>query len=248
MKHGSEEDASASVDRQRDVEAEAELTAAMVRALTAEDAMPSALAARVIAKGEVIVRAAAAPVERVDVPVRRPGHARDEVVDLARYRSWGGWMVAAAAGIAMLVSSRTPAPTTRTLAAGELRAEVLQRDSVAVRLAWTATNDVAARGATGDVVWSDAAQRGVMRFAGLEANDPTRWQYQLWIFDRDRNEKYPVDGGVFNVPAGGGDVLVPIAARLRVGRAVMFAVTVEQPGGVVVSSRERIVVLAQRKS
>jgi hypothetical protein len=39
-------------------------------------------------------------------------------------------------------------------------------------------------------------------------------------------------------------VIVPISAKLQVGAAVLFAVTVERPGGGVVSKRERIVVTA----
>jgi hypothetical protein len=113
-----------------------------------------------------------------------------------------------------------------------------------VRLDWTATEDPAAAGATGDVVWSTADQAGVMRFAGLEPNDPSVFQYQLWIFDATRDERFPVDGGVFDVPAGGGDVLVPIRAKIDVREPTLFAITVEPPGGVVVSERERIVLVA----
>lgn len=110
---------------------------------------------------------------------------------------------------------------------------------------WTATADPAAAGARGDVVWDPATQTGFMRFVGLAANEPTQLQYQLWIFDRQRDERYPVDGGVFDIPAGAGEVIVPIRARVPVGEATLFAVTVEPPGGVVVSTRERIALTAQ---
>ena len=43
-------------------------------------------------------------------------------------------------------------------------------------------------------------------------------------------------------------MIVPIRAKLPVSDAHLFAVTVEQPGGVVVSSRDRIVLLANRGS
>ena len=39
---------------------------------------------------------------------------------------------------------------------------------------------------------------------------------------------------------------MPIDAKLDVGSAGLFAVTVEKPGGVVVSGRERIVAVAVR--
>lgn len=83
-----------------------------------------------------------------------------------------------------------------------------------------------------------------MRLIGLKSNDVRRWHYQLWIFDKTRDQRYPVDGGVFDVPAGATEVFVPINARVPVGSAVMFAVTVEAPGGVVVSTRERVALLA----
>ena len=103
--------------------------------------------------------------------------------------------------------------------------------------------DPAGKAASGDVVWSASAQRGFMRFTGLAPNDPTKLQYQLWIFDKDRDERYPVDGGVFDVGSTG-EVIVPISAKLHVASPTLFSVTVEQPGGVVVSKRERIVVTA----
>ena len=86
-----------------------------------------------------------------------------------------------------------------------------------------------------------------MRIDGLETNDPTVSQYQLWIFQGTdpAAEAHPVDGGVFDV-LGGGEVIVPIDAKLDVGRAGLFAVTVEKPGGVVVSGREQIVAVAVR--
>ena len=82
-----------------------------------------------------------------------------------------------------------------------------------------------------------------MRFRDLPANDPALEQYQLWIFDATRDDAHPVDGGLFDVE-GDGEVIVPIAARLLVRDATLFAVTVEEPGGVVVSDRERLILVA----
>lgn len=135
-----------------------------------------------------------------------------------------------------LDAAREPAPA-------ELLAALEARPGTRV-VDWSATEDPAATGATGAVVWNPEAQAGVMRFSGLQANDPTEWQYQLWIFDAERDERFPVDGGVFDVAADG-ETIVPIRASLPVGEAVLFAITVERPGGVVVSSRERIALVAQ---
>ena len=90
---------------------------------------------------------------------------------------------------------------------------------------------------------SPGTQKGFMRFVGLAVNDPKQLQYQLWIFDKHRDQAFPVDGGVFDITPSG-EVIVPISAKLPVGEPTLFAVTVEKPGGVVVSKRERIVVTA----
>ena len=78
-----------------------------------------------------------------------------------------------------------------------------------------------------------------MRFRGLAPNDSSESQYQLWIFDPTRAdwEAKPVDGGVFDVPDTG-EVVVPIDAKLAVAETALFAITIEVPGGVVVSERE----------
>ncbi len=113
-------------------------------------------------------------------------------------------------------------------------------------------------GLTGRVVWDPETNEGCMVFEGLSPNDPAAFQYQLWIFDSTRPTGHlpqfgegilsqrPVDGGVFDVDpsmAKDGRVVVPIRAKLPIGQAAIFAVTVEPPGGVVVSDRD-VVTLA----
>lgn len=120
------------------------------------------------------------------------------------------------------------------------REELLTKRST-LRLPWERTRDQAARDLRGEVIWDPTTQRGYMSFQGLAANDPKRLQYQLWIFDGTRDERYPVDGGVFDIVDGGEPVWIPIAAKLPVREATRFVVTVEPPGGVVVSARQRIV-------
>ena len=101
-----------------------------------------------------------------------------------------------------------------------------------------------APGLTGDVVWDDALQHGYLQFSGLEPNDPARHQYQLWIVDAARDQRYPVDGGVFDVRVSEGPVVIPVHAAVPVREPAAFVVTVEKPGGTVVSSRERVVAVA----
>ena len=95
------------------------------------------------------------------------------------------------------------------------------------------------------MVWDNETQTGYLRFSGLAANDPGTFQYQLWIFDAEQDERYPIDGGVFDIPAGQSEVIIPIDPKIAVKSPMMFAVTMEKPGGVVVSGREHIVALAK---
>jgi anti-sigma-K factor RskA len=136
-----------------------------------------------------------------------------------------------------------PAPTTTPVD----RREALLREGGALKVDWEATKDEAAKSASGDVVWSTTAQRGYMRFKGLEANDPRKTQYQLWIFDEEQDKRFPVDGGVFDVDPTTGEVVVEIDPKIKVAKPTLFAITVERPGGVVVSKRERIVLTAAVK-
>ncbi len=179
-------------------------------------------------------------------------------------RSWlaaGWWTAACLAALLAWQSSTLPriaAPPDDALqppSLTELRGKLLAEDPGAVTVAWKKASDdpsvianqadLEKPGRLGDVVWSPARQEGFMRFRGLAANDPAKAQYQLWIFDAERNDAYPVDGGVFDVPENGAAyVVVRIDPRLSVSRATAFAITVEQPGGVVVSSRGRLPLLA----
>jgi hypothetical protein len=122
---------------------------------------------------------------------------------------------------------------------------LLRDDPDLMRLDWEV-------GPQGEIVWSPKAQRGFLRLRGLAANAERDFQYQLWIFDRKRSAETPVDGGVFDIDTAGadatpeGDLLVPIDAKILVHEAFAFAITKEEPGGVVVSAKrpEQIVAAA----
>lgn len=112
---------------------------------------------------------------------------------------------------------------------------------------WSPGPDPLGASVSGEVRWSNATQSGRMTFTGLAKNDPSKSQYQLWIFDKAQSEATPVDGGVFDVDASG-TVTIPIDAKLKVETPYLFAITVEKPGGVVVSSRERLALVAPVKA
>ncbi|MGF1510965.1 MAG: anti-sigma factor domain-containing protein [Myxococcota bacterium] len=170
---------------------------------------------------------------------------------------WPWGVAAVAAGLAFVLGQSVPgtedpeASVDPLAQSAEARLNDLLADTAsAQRLPWTKTEDayLEARTVTGEVVWSETEQRGFMVFEGLPPNDPSRHQYQLWIFDATRDERFPVDGGVFDIPAADGTVVVPITPKLPVGRAALFAVTLERPGGVVVSDREHILTMAKPPS
>jgi hypothetical protein len=151
-------------------------------------------------------------------------------------------------GIGPAMPVPTPVPPEVPVTPAEERAAMLTRpDALKVTLNLTlgATQEPAAAGASGDVVWDPITQRGFIRFVGLKPNDPRLHQYQVWIFDGARDQRYPVDGGVFDVPADPAEVVVPIRAALLVHDPKAFAVTIEKPGGAVVSDRSHVVALGK---
>ncbi len=108
---------------------------------------------------------------------------------------------------------------------------------------WAKPDIPAYNSVSGDVAWNDERQEGYLRLVGMPMNDPNISQYQLWIVDPDRDAN-PVDGGVFDVPEGGGEIVIPIDAKLIVSNPDAFAITREQPGGVVVSDGPLLIVAA----
>lgn len=97
---------------------------------------------------------------------------------------------------------------------------------------------------SGTVVWSDELQEGYMTLTNLPLNDANANQYQLWIVDPARDEK-PVDGGVFDISVTNGTAIIPIRNPLVVTNPQAFVITLEQPGGVVVSKQDTVVALAK---
>lgn len=157
---------------------------------------------------------------------------------------WVPWLLAAACLALAVVGwwpDTAPAPA-------EERAALLGLAGTSTA-AWQ-DNDA---GVTGDVVWNNDRQAGYLRFRGLAANVPGDYQYQLWIFDESRSgygDNIAVDGGVFDIDSATGEAVVPITAKLPIGKPALFAVTTEPPGGVVKHNAEldpqryRIVLIA----
>ncbi len=121
------------------------------------------------------------------------------------------------------------------------RERLIAEDEGTTVIPWAAPEDPEFAGVEGNVVWNDERQEGYMLLSGMPANDPATSQYQLWLVDPDRDEN-PVDGGVFDIPADASSVIIPIDAKLAVNNPKVFAITREQPGGVVVSKGPLLVI------
>jgi len=213
--------------------------------------MPAGLRERLASQGEAVAirqraqsaarRPAAAPLRTVEASPR----TRPVPTPAARpVRSAGGylgWALAAALAVALVVV-RTEGPVAPVTPDSVATRAQLVNDAIdVVTLPWAAPTAPGYEGVTGDVVWSPSRQQGYLRLANMPVNDPARVQYQLWIVDPERDSKHPVDGGVFNV-ASTGEVIVPIQAKLPIRSPKAFAITAEQPGGVVVSAGPLLVV------
>lgn len=172
---------------------------------------------------------------------------------------WLGWAVAGAACIALAVNVFSPrgggeivnvpkdTPVVeQKLTPTQLRQQLIETEKMVVRADWSKGTLKESETISGDVVWSDAKQTGYVRVTGLPVNDKTKNQYQLWIFEDAKLEKFPKDGGVFDVNDNG-EVIIPINANIAVNNPKAFAITVEKPGGVVVSERDQIAGLAPVK-
>ena len=171
--------------------------------------------------------------------------------------NWLGWAVAAVACIALAVNiyttrssqtdivkaTPTPAATPKIeLSPAQERQQLLASATDIVQSAWGDFDPKKPLNVQGDVVWSNSAQKGFVRFSNLPVNDKTKEQYQVWIFDE--NQKHPVDGGVFDASEAG-EIIIPIDAKIKVQKPKMFAVTAEKPGGVVVSPLEKVMAVAK---
>lgn len=199
--------------------------------------MPAALAAR------ILERLPAAPSAAQGVAPARRQRARPLWLESLVGWSAGAFLLLAVAGWwPRLFGPHADRPDVPTRAA-------LLASGRAIEAAWTPGPAAAGQVLSGDVVFDPQTQRGYLLFRGIPANDPRLAQYQLWIADAGRSRPEPVDGGVFDVPptpgTPTGEVLIPFVAKLRVGRPAAFVVTVEAPGGVVVSRQEQVLALAR---
>ena len=233
----------------------------------ADDAM-AALSLAMVGRGERLPRhlrdnildAANAPnsldaddenVASLDVQRRKQqAHKEQKRLSRARATSSAGWWTAAAAFVLAVAGwwPRLSTDPSQVVASNEPTRQELLASGHAIRASWTPA-DAAEQPLVGDVVFDPVSQRGFLTFRGIPKNDPRLAQYQLWIVDAHRKQPEPVDGGVFNVTGtpstSGNDVVIPFEAKLPIGQPAAFVVTLEQPGGVVISKQEKVLALAK---
>ncbi len=239
-----------------------ELTAAAISlaGFTDDEMMPAHLYSKILASSEEHLAADPMAATVAWPPAQdRPAvyETADEESRSTPWFSWFGWAAAAAACIALalniwftrtqpveIAKNQPPVNTPKTLSTVELRDQLLTATKDVIKAAWSEGNVKGLAKVVGDVVWSDEKQTGYMTLKGLPANDKAKETYQLWIFDKTQDPKTPIDGGTFDVNADG-EVVIPITAKLKALKPEMFAITVEKPGGVVVSQRGKIAAIAK---
>jgi len=226
-------------------------TLSMVGLDTSEQ-MPANLRSRIVADAERYF-------DEKSTAQLTPAPLAADPTDRGSIFNWLGWAVAAAACLALALNifytkpqdtpivkgPATPTPVEK-LTPEQERLRLIETAPDLARGSWGAGN-VKELTPAGDIIWSDSKQAGYMRLSGLPVNDPNKETYQLWIFDETQDDKTPIDGGTFSVTSTG-EVIVPINAKLNPKNTKMYAITVEKPGGVVVSKREKIVALAKRET
>ncbi len=170
---------------------------------------------------------------------------------------WLGWAVAGFACVALAINiwttrqnqadiaKNTPTPTVTPkieLTAAQEREQFLASAKDAVIGNWGDLDPKKPKNVRGDVVWSNSAQKGFVRFSNLPVNDKTKQTYQVWVFDKNQNN--PVSGGTFDVNENG-EVIVPIDSALKIQEPTMFGITAEKPGGVMVSDLKNVMAVAK---
>ena len=228
--------------------AEDTIAALSVALVGKRERMPAGLRDRILA-------AAANSSDAVDIDSARERRNRNNNLKQSAATSTAGWWTAAAAFVLAIAGwwpRLAPQPEQDQVAASRTPVEIRQElltSGHAIRASWSPADAAAGEPLTGDVVFDPVTQRGFLTFRGIPTNDPRLAQYQLWIVDARRKHPEPIDGGVFNVTGtpttSGNDVVIPFEAKLPVGQAAAFVVTMEEPGGVVISKQEKVLALAK---
>ncbi len=226
--------------------------------LNTREEMPAHLQSTILAKAEDYFGTQKTAESVIAAPAREI--VLSDTLSSKPWFGWLGWAAAAAACVALAVSifsprnptqvagGPTPSPTqVERLDPAQKRQKLIESPAQVLTAQLGKGNVKEIENVTGDIVWSDEKQDGYIRVKGLPRNDVSKETYQLWIFEENQDPKTPIDGGTFDISSDG-EVIIPIDARLKAKNPKMFAVTIEKPGGVVVSGRGKIAALAKRET
>ncbi len=136
------------------------------------------------------------------------------------------------------------APAAVRLTVAQQREQLLASGGDVLHIQFKAAGNAIATRADGDIVWSSEKQSGYLRLHGLAGNDPSRSQYQLWIVDAGLGANVFVNGGVFDVKKETGELILPIVVDNFIREPVLFAISVERPGGGVNLTGDRVPLVA----
>ena len=232
--------------------------------LKIEDQMPAHLQARILADAD---RYFGTPEKETGTARNNGGEQEEEfqktfAFDKPKSSVWQslGWLVAALACIVLAVNlfvtynrpkteivqnpppQITPTPTPNLV---EQRLQLIASAGDVAQSSWTDFDPKKPRNVEGDVVWSNSAQKGFIRFKNLPVNDKSKETYQIWIFDE--TQKNPVSGGVFDANEAG-EIIIPMNAAIKVAKPTMVGITAEKPGGVMVSELGKVMAVAKFSS
>jgi anti-sigma-K factor RskA len=222
-----------------------ELTAAAIGStgIDTREEMPAALRERILADAAEHFGSAQATTE----PASRRGSREPAQGSMF---GWLGWAFAAVACAALGLNLYYTWPDSEiaieSLTPAQMRQRLIDSAPDLVRGSWS-EGKMAEMKPAGDVVWSDSMQTGYMRVSGLPKNDPSRETYQLWIVAENQDPKTPVDGGTFDINSDG-EVIIPIDAKVKALNPKAFAITIEKPGGVPVSTQGKLAAVAKSET
>lgn len=216
-----------------------------------KDAMPAELRSKILADAYELFDAKEEP-KNANVDVEAVGDGYTPAAARRPFWEWFGWAVAAAAVIVLAINiyttrlkpddlAKAPTPTPspeQVIKPEQMREQLIASAPDMMRVNIGAGNMKNVQ-PSGDVVWSDAKQTGYLRVTGLPKNDPGKQTYQLWIVAENQDPKTPVDGGIFDVNSDG-EVIILINPKVKALNPKVFAITIEKPGGVVVSKQEKV--------
>ena len=226
-------------------ELEATLAAVQIALLRDSSEIPTYLQAKIQTTAKDYVGQTAIIDQSSSASLRREGpspikHSSSSVFHAREAFAWISAAAALILSVGIYLAGRPEQP--KPLSLLDSRTSLLDTAADLVQVNWQNGPTPFSNLVEGDVVWSNSRQEGYLTFNGMPVNDPTLEQYQLWIIDPNRDDE-PIDGGVFDITESG-MVVVKITPKLRVLSPQAFAITIEKPGGVVVSTQERLPLLA----